>query len=134
MKRYLVVAAVLALGLLIYPGISLAQEEEVEEKLDYSWGIVSSISSNQVVVIEYDYDTQEDINVTYTLDPKVELKNVESLKDIKEGDNVVIDYAIKDGKKLAKIITIEEPSYEEEYTPPETYEEEPEYYPDEAEY
>ncbi|MBU4140602.1 MAG: hypothetical protein KKA80_01760, partial [Candidatus Omnitrophica bacterium] len=93
MKRYLVIAAVLALGLLICSGISLAQEE-AEEDLGYSWGIVSSISSDRIVVIEYDYDTREDINVTYTLGPKVDLKNVESLKDIKEGDSIEIDYMI----------------------------------------
>ena len=120
MKRYLVVAAVLALGLLICSGISLAQEE-AEEELDYSWGIVSTISSNQIVITEYDYDSDEEVNVTYTLDPKVDLKNVESLEDIKEGDSVEIDYAIKDGQKVAKIIAVEKPSQEKEHTPAETY-------------
>ncbi len=132
MKRYLVAAAVLALGLLICSGISLAQEE-AEEELGYSWGIVSSVSSKQIVVTEYDYDTYEDVNATYTLDPKVSLKNAESLKDIKEGDDVEINYAIKGDKKVAKTITIKKPSYEE-YTPPETYEEESDYSSEEIEY
>jgi len=62
MKRCLVAAAVLALGLLICSGISLAQEE-AEEEIEYSWGIVSSISSDQIAVIECDHDTYEDVNV-----------------------------------------------------------------------
>ncbi|MBL7092293.1 MAG: hypothetical protein ISS24_02730 [Candidatus Omnitrophica bacterium] len=124
MKRYLVIAAVLALGLLICSGISLAQEE-AEEDLGYSWGIVSSISSDRIVVIEYDYDTREDINVTYTLGPKVDLKNVESLKDIKEGDSIEIDYMISGNKKVAESITVEKPS-KEEYAPSQTDEEEEE--------
>lgn len=106
MKGYLVVAAVLAFGLLICSGISLAQEEE---ELDYSWGKVSSVSSNQLVVTEYDYDSDEEVDVTYTVDPKAELKNVESLKDIKVGDSVDIEYVVIGGKKVAKIITVEKP-------------------------
>ena len=132
MKRYLVAAAVLALGLVICSGISLAQEEAAEE-LDYSWGTVNSVSSNQIILAEYDYDTEEEVNVTYTLDPKVDLKNVESLKDIKVGDNVEIDYVVRGDKKVAKAITIEKPSYEE-YTPPETYEEESDYPEEETEH
>lgn len=132
MKGYLVVAG-LVLGLLLcsVPGISLAQEVE---ELEYSWGKVSSVSSEQIVVTEYDYDADKEVDVTYTLDPEVELKNVESLEDIKVGDSVEIDYVVKDGKRVAKIITtVEEPS-EEEPTPSETYEEEPEYSPEEVEY
>ncbi len=132
MKRYLVVAVVLALGLVFsVSGVSLAQEEEEAE---YSWGTVSSISSNQIVVSEYNYDTEENIDVVYTLDPKMELKNVNSLKDIAVGDSVDIEYAVRDDKKVAKVITVEKSSQEEESTPSETYEEEPEYSPEEIEY
>jgi len=63
----------------------------------------------------------------------VKLKNVEALKDIKAGDSIDIDYVVRGDKKVAKIIAVEKPS-KEEYTPSETYEEEPEYYPDETEY
>lgn len=132
MKRYLVVAAVLVLGFLMcsVSGVSLAQEEE---ELEYSWGIVSSVSSNQIVVTEYDYDSDEEVDATYTVDPQADIRNVESLKDIKVGDSIEIDYVVSAGKKVAKIIAVEKPSYEEEYTPSETYEEESEYLPEEIE-
>ena len=133
MKRYLEIAAVLVLGFLMcsVSGVSLAQEEE---KTEYSWGKVSSASSSQIVVREYDYDSDEDVDVTYTIDPKAELKNVDSLKSIAVGDSVDIEYVVKDGKKVAKVIAVEKSSQEEESTPSETYEEEPEYSPEEIEY
>jgi len=106
MKRYLEIAAVLVLGFLMcsVSGVSLAQEEE---KTEYSWGKVSSASSSQIVVTEYDYDSDEDADVTYTIDPKVEFKNVDSLKSIAVGDSVDIEYVIKDGKKVVKVIAVE---------------------------
>ncbi|MBL7132091.1 MAG: hypothetical protein ISS45_11950 [Candidatus Omnitrophica bacterium] len=133
MRKYLGIAIVLMLGFLMCstPGISLAQEEEETE---YSWGAVSSVSSNQVVITEYDYDSDEGVEVTYTVDPNAELKNVDSLKDIAAGDNVDIEYVVRNGKKVAKIITVEKSSSEEEYTPSQTYEEESEYSPEETEY
>jgi len=125
MKRYLVAAAVLALGLVVCfaSGISLAQEEE--EEMEYSWGTVSSVSSDQIVVVEYDYDSKEDVDITYTIDSEVKLENVNLLKDIAVGDSVNIDHVIIDGKRVAKIIAVEKAPAEEE--------EETEYYPEEEE-
>ena len=133
MRKYLGIAIVLMLGFLMcsMPGISLAQEEE---EMEYSWGAVSSVSSNQIVITEYDYDSEEGADVTYAVDPNAELKNVDSLKDIAVGDNVDIEYVVRNGKKVAKIITVEKSSSEEEYTPSQTYEEESEYSPEETEY
>ncbi len=124
MKRYIMGAMVLAfLFLMCYmSGVSLAQEEEVE----YSWGRVSSLSSNQIIVKEYDYESDEEVDVTYAIDPEVKIENVNSLKEITIGDSVGIDFVVKDSKKVAKVIIVEKSSYEEEYTPEEEYEEEPE--------
>lgn len=132
MKVYLKVAIVLALGLLIgsFPGGALAQEEEVTE---YSWGTVSSVSPGQIVVTEYDYASDEEVDVTYSVAPDVELKNVDSIENIAVGTSVDIDYVIKDEKRVAKTIAVEEPSYEE-YEPSQIYEEEPELSPQELEY
>lgn len=133
MRKYLGIAIVLMFGFLMcsMPGISLAQEEE---EMEYSWGAVSSVSSNQIVITEYDYDSEEGADVTYAVDPNAELKNVDSLKDIAVGDNVDIEYVVRNGKKVAKIITVEKSSSEEEYTPSQTYEEESEYSPEGTEY
>lgn len=133
MQRYLVVAAVLVLVFLIcyVSGVSLAQEEE---EIEYTWGTVSSLTSNQIVVTEYDYDTGEDVDVTCAVDSGAELKNVDSLNNIAVGDSVEIEYVVRDGKKVVKVISLEKPSYEEESTPSEAYEERTEYSPEEVEY
>ena len=59
---------------------------------------------------------------------------MDSLKSIAVGDSVDIEYVVKDGEKVAKVIAVEKSSQEEESTPSETYEEEPEYSPEEIEY
>ena len=124
MKRYIMGAMVLAfLFLMCYiSGVSLAQEEELE----YSWGRVSSLSSNQIIVKEYDYESDEEVDVTYAIDPEVKIENVNSLEEITIGDSVGIDFVVRDNEKVAKVIIVEKSSYEEEYTPEEEYEEKPE--------
>lgn len=123
MKRYIIGATILALLFLMchMSGVSLAQEEELE----YSWGKVSNLSSNQIIVKEYDYERDEEVDVTYVIDPNVKIENVDSLEEITIGDNVGIDFVVRNSEKVAKVIIVEKSSYEEEYTPEETYEEEP---------
>ena len=110
MKKYLGVVAVLGFLMCFVSGVSLAQEAEDTED---SWGTVSSLSSNQLVVSEYDYDSEVEVDVTYAVGPEVEVKNVDSLKNITVGDSVDIEYVIKYGKKVAKIISVEKSSEEE---------------------
>lgn len=105
MNRHLVMATGLALSLLMcfVSNISLAQEEE---ELESSYGIVRSLSSNELVVRESN-DEGEEVDVSYIIDTKVELKNVKALEDIAAGDSVEIEYVVRDGKKVAKIISVE---------------------------
>lgn len=117
MKRYLVVAVVLTLCLAFsVSGLALAQEEvaQEEEETGYTWGKVSSVSAEEIVINEYDYDTGELTDVVYTLDANIELKNVDSLQEIAVGDSADIEYVVIDGKKVAKVIAIEKISEVEE--------------------
>ncbi len=122
MKGYLDIALVFCCAMLALLNVSFAQEQG-EEEAEYTWGIVSSISAQQIVLSEYDYDTDEEVNVAYTLDPDLELKNLESLEEIVVGSDVWVDYVVKDGKKIAVGIELRMPSSEES-TPWETEEEE----------
>ena len=114
-----------------FSDVALAQEEE---EIEYSWGRVSSVSSGQIIVTEYDYDKEEESDVTYTLSPNVELRNIDSIESIVVGDSLDIEYIVKDGKRVAKAIGTEEPSYEEEIVLPETYEEQADYSAEEIEF
>ena len=124
MKRYIMGGMVLALLFLMcyVSGAPLAQEEE----LQYSWGRVSGLSSNQIIVKEYDYESDEEVDVTYAVDPEVKIENANSLEEIAVGDSVGINFVVRNSEKVAKVIIVEKSSYEEEHTPSETYEEEPE--------
>lgn len=125
MKRRLAITVVLT-GLLMCFPLSILRAQEEEVATEYSWGVVKSVSSEQLVVTEYDYDSGEEIDVTYTIDPAAELINVDSLKDIAVGDTVDIEYVVKVDEKVTRVITVEKSSYEEEeeYTPSETYKQE----------
>jgi len=83
---------------------AFAQEEE---RVEYSWGTVKSISSDQIVVMEYDYDRDEDVESAYSINPNVEFRGVETLKDIAVGDDLDIEYVIQSGKKITKVIIAE---------------------------
>ncbi|MFH1678202.1 MAG: hypothetical protein ABH914_01075 [Candidatus Omnitrophota bacterium] len=106
-------AAVLVLGFLtcFVSGEAIAQEEE---GTDLTWGIVSSVSSTQITVKEYDYSSGEELDVVYVLQPNTELQGVDSLENIAVGDNIEIEYILGGDDKVAKGIIIEKPSLLEE--------------------
>jgi hypothetical protein len=125
--RKIIAASVVLLGLLICytPAISLAQEAPPEDVL-YSYGTVSSVSADQVVIKEYDYEKDTEVDITYAIDPAAKFENVASAKEIAVGDTVDIDYVVKDSKKIARLIIVEKATAEtpEEAMPPEEIEEE----------
>ena len=130
MKKYLFIT-ILALSMCLYflPALSQAQEatgttttetqtaaqpaQEAEET-EFSYGTVKSVTGNQLVVSEYDYDADKDIDVTYTVPPEAKLENVASVQEIAAGDIVDIDFVAKDGQKVVSLITVEKPTGQDE--------------------
>jgi hypothetical protein len=86
-----------------------AEEGSADEELEYTFGTVKSVGTDQIVILEFDYDSGEEKEMTYALDPKVELDNVASLKDLVQGDEVDIDYKVEGDKKVAKVIAVARP-------------------------
>jgi hypothetical protein len=128
MKRYLAFMAVAASFLvLVSPGLLTAQKGQQQpqpaapavqptapaEDTDYTYGIVSSVGTDQIVIKEYDYDKDVEVETTYLVATDTKIENAASLKEIAKGDSVEIDYIAKDDKKMAKIITVEKPLAEE---------------------
>ena len=81
-----------------------ASSEEFNE-MDYSYGKVQSASAQEIIIAEYDYEKDQEINVTYKIDSAVELQNINSLSDLAAGDEVEIYYDDKNGGKTARIIS-----------------------------
>ena len=108
-KRLLVIlTSIIAISL---PCNAIAQEEDTE----YSGGTVVEVnaSKNEIVVNKYDWENDEEVTVTYSIDPDVKLENVNSLKEIGLDTYVDIEYIVQeDGKKIAKLISV----YQEEFS------------------
>ncbi len=98
MKKYISLSAVILCFLLGPVTFATAQNEE---EINYSYGIVVSHSPEQLVVLEYDYDSDEEIEVSYEINAETAVENVESLDKLQKDDGVEVYYREKDGKKIA---------------------------------
>jgi len=88
-----------------------------QEETEYSYGTVSNVSTNKIVVVEYDLESDEEVDVTYVINPSTKIINVNSINDISAGDSVDISYEIVDGKNVAATnAPIEAPRTSREYS------------------
>lgn len=122
MNRYLLIVLVIVLSVsfLSFPPVLSGAEEE---ELEYSWGTITRKGVNEITVSEYDYDSDEYVEVVYKIAEDAEIRNAESLQYIGEGDDIEIDYMTKGVDRIAMVVTLEEPTPEEEYAPSEMYDE-----------
>lgn len=107
-------AFILALGLGLAAGAGVSRAEDAapptaEQEPEYTFGTVKSVTGDQMVINEYDYDTGEEKEATYAVDPAVELHNVAKVSEIAVGDEVDIDYLVKGGKKTAVVLSVAKP-------------------------
>lgn len=84
------------------------------EEPEYAFGTVKSVAKDQIVITEFDYDTGEEKEVAYSIDPKAEISGVSSLQDVAAGDEVDVDYLVKDGKNVAVALSFAKPVAVEE--------------------
>lgn len=85
-----------------------------EQEPDYAFGTAKSVVGDQLVINEFDYDTGEEKEMTYWLDAGTQYDNVASAAEIAAGDEVDIDYLMKDGKKVAVAVSVSKPLEGEE--------------------
>ena len=84
---------------------SSAAVEEDSDEMNYAYGKVVSVIAQEIVLAEYDYEKDEEVNETYSIDPKVELQNIESLDHLAAGDEVEIYYDDEPGHRMAVVIS-----------------------------
>lgn len=100
MAKYLLLILV-CISLAYVPAYS--QEEDVE----YGYGTVVEIKkdSNEIVVSEYDWESEEEVDVTYSIHEDLKIENIDSWKEIPNETYIDIEYVIDaDGKRIAKYI------------------------------
>jgi|GEM_PF-2494929 len=85
-----------------------------------AYGEVVSVDANAgaVTITEYDYEKDEDVNKSYTIDKAATYENVKSLLEVKAGDWVALTLKPqKDGTSLAASVYVERYDIGEEATP-----------------
>lgn len=77
------------------------------EETDYAFGTVERSSATEIVVNQYDYESDAETTITYQIDPNVEVTNAKDIQSIVKGDSVDVTFIEKNGKKIAVAILIE---------------------------
>ena len=75
------------------------------EEANYSYGKVLSVKPEEIVIQEYDYEKDQEVDVVYLIDSSTEFQNIAASGDLTSGEEVEIYYNVKNGKKMASIIT-----------------------------
>jgi hypothetical protein len=79
-----------------------------QEEMNFAYGTVVRITIGQITMAEYDYENDEELKVTYELDPNLKIKNADSLKNITAGKTVEVDFVVKNNRKIVKALSLEE--------------------------
>ncbi|MFA5063641.1 MAG: hypothetical protein WC578_06205 [Candidatus Omnitrophota bacterium] len=86
-----------------------AIQENNDSNTQWVWGEVTSVDvSAKTLTLEYlDYETDQEREIILSVDDSTAYDNVKSLEEIRVKDNLSIDYFFKNGKSLAKSISLE---------------------------
>ena len=106
MKKILIVAIAALTVCCMACGVTTAQEDEG----NYAFGEIVQVKADSITVTEvyYDEDTGEEVEeqVEYQISPEAELENIGSLAELKEGQEVDIEYIETGDKKQASYIYV----------------------------
>lgn len=102
MKKSMMVFGSILMAMAMMSSVVFAQET-----LDFSWGTVIEVSSERIVLEEYNYETEGYVNVSYTLSKDVTIENAASLTDILPGQEVEVGFVVQDQEKIVKTLYVE---------------------------
>ncbi len=116
------ITVILALLVLVSAGLALSEDsagpqatsapalqESNDSSTQWVWGEVVNVDSlGKAFTLKYlDYETDQEKELPLTVDDATSYQNFKSLDDIQPKDNLSIDYIAKDGKNIAKSISLE---------------------------
>ncbi|MFH1395296.1 MAG: hypothetical protein ABIH09_03985 [Candidatus Omnitrophota bacterium] len=104
---FLLIMSVILVTVVFSP---FAVSQEQEDLENYTDGTVVNVSDGIITISEYDFDVDGEKNVVYEITSESEFENVDSLGNIQKGNEVSIEYIVKDGKNQIVSIYL----YEEE--------------------
>ena len=98
MKKTLTILMALALPFMAL-GASWGQEEE--PKYDFAYGALVSKTSDQITISEYNFDTDAEESVAYTVNEYTDFDGGEGLTGLNVGDEIEVLYTAEGGQKVA---------------------------------
>ncbi len=104
MKKWFLFMGILFCSLML--GVISLQAQDAD--LEYSFGVVVKVADDQIVLREYDYETDQEIEVTYAVNAETKVGETGTIKDVKADENVEVYYKEAEGKKIATQIEKEE--------------------------
>lgn len=125
MKKALFLAVILAIVFGAYlnayaqePAAPMPPAAMPEAQEAYGEVVSVDAAAGSITITEYDYEKDEDINRTYTVDKAAAYENVKSLAEVKAGDWVALTVKPqKDGVSIATSVYIERYDIGEEPVP-----------------
>ncbi len=107
MKKQCFILLLAAAVLFSLPDAAPAQTETQQAEISqyiYTYGTVIALDEKQITLQEYDYDSDDEKEVTYLLDPAIVLEGAGTMAEIAVDDAVELYYEEQDGKKTARVI------------------------------
>ncbi len=89
------------------PAPALAVTAPVMET-SFSYGVVKIAAVDQITVTEYDFDKEEDVEVVYAINAETKFVNFSSIAELKEADEVDIEYRLEGDKRIAVSVSREQ--------------------------
>ncbi len=116
MRKIGIIALLVGLIMFFCNAFAFSQETSAPAQeypqLEWLWGEVVSVDlgSNKVTIKYPDYETEQDKEITLSVDEKTQYNNVSSLADIKPQDTLSIDYRVTvTGDSVAENISLDKP-------------------------
>jgi len=106
MLRYFAYVTI-AILIFTFPSAVFPQDEE---EIDFNSGTVIAVKkdSNEIVVNQYDWDSDVDIEVCYAIAPDARVENTDSWQNIKPSSYVDFEFMIENSKKTIVYISVYE--------------------------
>ena len=76
----------------------------VEEDVSFGYGEVVSAAADKVVILEYDLETGEEFESTYSINAETQYENVGTATELVAGDEIEVQFKEESGQKMAKVI------------------------------
>jgi len=91
-----------------------AQEmETMDEMLEFTFGTLVRVSDDSITIMEYNFEEEKEMEQVYAVTEATEFVNVANLSALKIGEEIEIEFKVKDGQKVAMAIAKDDETTEE---------------------